>query len=245
MRRIGQLLCALSCAAILAGGCSSRAGNGNGADGVTDDTASYTENERRLDADLKDVAARMALLEARLTQAEERLFVLDGQSSSVAPLVGESALTTPAPAPGGAGTPFAPSGFAAAPPPHATANEKAAYERAAKLAMSENYEAAREALTNFLERWPEGEFAPNAMYWLGETYYGEQRYAQAILTFRDVLAKYPTHHKSPDSLLKIGFAYDKLQDPANARFYLQSLVDDYPKSDSAAKARAKLRELGQ
>lgn len=237
MKRFGPLLGSTFCAVILLTGCSASAGSEEWRlRNLEEGFLQFKEAERQQDADMKDLSARIAVLEERLTQAEERLLVLDGQqpSTTIMPM------STPAPSPVMSGamsesTPNLP----------ASANEKSAYDRAVKLAMAENYEPAREALTTFLERWPDGEYAPNAMYWLGETYYGEQRYAQSILTFKDVLAKYPKHHKSSDALLKIGFAYDKLQDPANAKFYLQTLLDEYPKSEAAPKARAKLRELGQ
>jgi len=240
MRRIGLLLGPTLCAMVLLTGCSASAGSEEWRlRNLEEGFLQFKEAERQQEADMKDMAARLAVLEERLTQAEERLLAFDGAPSSAIP-AGASPFISPSAGTAGMGT-----GGMAPAPLSASASERTAYERAAKLAMSEQYEAAREALTTFLERWPEGEYAPNAMYWLGETYYGEQRYAQAILTFKDVLAKYPTHHKSPDALLKIGFAYDKLQDPANAKFYLQSLLDEYPKSEAAAKARAKLRELGQ
>jgi len=238
MKRIGLLLGSTACAIVLLTGCSASAGSEEWRlRNLEEGFLQFKETERQQEADMKDLSARIAVLEERLTQAEERLLVLDGQQPAMTTI---KPMDTPEPPAVMSGS--APSATSPMPP---NVSEKNAYDRAVKLAMAENYEAARDALTTFLERWPDGEHAPNAMYWLGETYYGEQRYAQSILTFKDVLAKYPKHHKASDALLKIGFAYDKLQDPANAKFYLQTLLDEYPKSEAAPKARAKLRELGQ
>ncbi|WP_035104166.1 tol-pal system protein YbgF [Desulfohalovibrio reitneri] len=125
------------------------------------------------------------------------------------------------------------------------ANAKAMYDEAVKLVVAEKYDPGREMLNEFLGRHKESPLKPNALYWLGETYYGQKRYAQAILTFKEVISQYPEHHKSADALLKIGYAYDKLEDEDNAQFYLRALVDEYPEADSAPLARQKLRKISE
>jgi tol-pal system protein YbgF len=117
------------------------------------------------------------------------------------------------------------------------------YNRGMSLVRAERYVDGREVLNEFLAKSPNDSLTPNALYWLGESYYGEKRFAQAILTFKEVIQKYPKHHKAAASLLKIGFSYEKLGDNANARFYLQALLDEYPASDPARLARKRLRAL--
>lgn len=121
--------------------------------------------------------------------------------------------------------------------------QKSRYDRALALLWDGKPIEARSLLNEFLVDFPNSSLAPNALYWLGETYYSQQRYAQSILTFRDVMRRFPKHPKAPASLLKIGYSYEQLGDMQNARFYLKALLKDYPDSDPAALARAKLKQI--
>ncbi|THB64475.1 MAG: tol-pal system protein YbgF [Desulfovibrio sp.] len=134
----------------------------------------------------------------------------------------------------------------ASPPPVSptgTAALRALYDRALALTRNGQTAQARPLFEQFLSGAPRHELAPNAYYWLGETFYHEHDYGQAILTFKEVPRLYPDHSKAPAAMLKIGFSYEKLGDVSNARFYLQTLVEEYPGSEPAQLAAAKLREL--
>jgi tol-pal system protein YbgF len=119
------------------------------------------------------------------------------------------------------------------------------YERALGLLLKENDpERARKAFQSFLQVHRGHELEPNAVYWFAETYYVEKRFPEAILAFKEVVDRFPTHPKAADALLKIGYAYQGLGDTMNARFYLKMLMADYPKSEAAQKGRNVLDKLG-
>jgi tol-pal system protein YbgF len=99
--------------------------------------------------------------------------------------------------------------------------------------MSGHPGQARELFAAFQQRYPRHALEPNVLYWYGETYYSEKRYAQAILALKDVIRKYPDHPKAADALLKTIFAYEKLDDAENADFYRKVLLEDYPDSHAA------------
>jgi len=237
------------------GGCAAAKNDAPGSEewrlrNIEDSFLQFQEEQRRQDADLqrmeKDTAARLAVLEERVSRLEERMrLAADAGALSTTPSPAPSPQPEKPTLPATPVTPPAPSVEPAPAPRPSAAGEQALYEQGVRQVMGENYASGREILTNFLERHPDSDLAPNALYWLGETYYGEQRYAQSILTFREVLEKHPKHPKAPDALLKIGYAYEKLGDIPNARFYLQAVLDEYPKADSATKARAMLRQLPQ
>jgi len=96
---------------------------------------------------------------------------------------------------------------------------------------------------DFLQAHPDHDLAPNAGYWLGECHYTLKQYDSAIIAFKDVVAQHPSHAKAADAMLKAGFSYAQLGDTANARFYLDALLKDYPASRSAALARERLTSL--
>lgn len=114
------------------------------------------------------------------------------------------------------------------------------YEDAVKLVKDGNVSRGRQLLNAFIQENPQSKLLPNAYYWLGETFYHDKRYAQAILTFREVTSRYPKHDKAAAALLKIGFAYEQLGDKPNARFYLGNLLQEYPNSEPATLAKEAL-----
>ncbi|WP_051286632.1 tol-pal system protein YbgF [Megalodesulfovibrio gigas] len=125
-------------------------------------------------------------------------------------------------------------------PPAAGAKPAAAspasVEEAVKLVQAGKVERGRQMLTAYIQENPKGGMLPNAYYWLGETYFQDKRYAQAILAFKDVTTRYPKHDRASAALLKIGLAYEQLGDKPNARFYLGTLVKEYPRSSAAKTA---------
>lgn len=132
-----------------------------------------------------------------------------------------------------------------APPAPAAAAEtpEALYERGLELIQKKgDFAGGRQWLQEFLQRYPQHELAVNAMYWIGEGWYGEKKFENAILQFQDVIQKYGEHPKVAAALLKQGLAFHALGDLKNARVILQKLIDTFPLSEETKKAREKLAE---
>jgi len=127
-----------------------------------------------------------------------------------------------------------------APPAPQTGSQKSSYDAALALYYKGEHNRAREAFQSFLRSFPGSALAPNAMYWEGESLYSLGLYDQAIMSFMGVVKKHPKHDKAAASLLKIGYAYERLKDMDQARFYWQILLDDFPKSAPAALARKRM-----
>jgi len=112
------------------------------------------------------------------------------------------------------------------------------------LVRAEKGEEGRPLLLKFLEIDPKSALVPNALYWIGESYYLEKDYPQAILRFKDVTRRFPKHHKAAAALLKIGMSYQMMGEKDNATLYLRALLKDHPRSEPAPAARKLLSELG-
>ncbi|MGH7830150.1 MAG: tol-pal system protein YbgF [Candidatus Binatia bacterium] len=117
------------------------------------------------------------------------------------------------------------------------------YEEALRLLDRKDFRAAIGLFKEFLKRHPKSDLADNAQYWIGESHYALKEFDQAILEFDSVRRKYPDGDKVPAALLKQGFAFAELGDKVDARLILQELVNRYPKSEEAAKAKQKLKAL--
>jgi tol-pal system protein YbgF len=127
--------------------------------------------------------------------------------------------------------------------PASGGSAQALYEQGLNLVRSGRAEQGRATLERFLKEYPANRLAPNAIYWIGESWYGQKNYPQAILSFKDVVTKYPKHSKAQAALLKIGMSYRNVGDKDNAVFYLRTLVDDHPGSEPAKMAEQLLREI--
>ena len=103
--------------------------------------------------------------------------------------------------------------------------------------------AAREIFTKFLEQFPQNDLAANAHFWIGETYYNEKSYEPAILAYQDVIKNYPTKDKVPAAMLKQAMAFHAINDAKSSKYVLKKLVEAFPKSDEAIKAKDLLREI--
>lgn len=118
------------------------------------------------------------------------------------------------------------------------------YEEALRLLDRKEHRVAIARFKEFLKKHPKSELADNAQYWIGESHYALKEFDQAILEFDAVRRKYPDGDKVAAALLKQGFAFAELGDRVDARLILQELVDRYPKSEEAVKAKQKLKALG-
>ena len=105
------------------------------------------------------------------------------------------------------------------------------------------YKLAREGLSEFLRKYPNSSLADNAQYWLGESFYAEKKFAQAVEAFSLVIKKYPQGEKGPAARLKHGFALISLKRNTEAIRILESLVEKYPHLLEADLARSKLKEI--
>jgi tol-pal system protein YbgF len=118
------------------------------------------------------------------------------------------------------------------------------YEEALRVLERKEYRASIARFKEFLQKYPKTEYADNAQYWIGESHYALREFDQAILEFDSVRRNYPEGDKVPASLLKLGFAFAELGDKVDARLILQELVERYPQSEEATKAKDKLKALG-
>lgn len=117
------------------------------------------------------------------------------------------------------------------------------YDGALNLLRQGKFVDAASGFSTFLRTFPDSPLAANAQYWLGECYYGERRFQEAIDEFERVFAFYPSSNKVPASLLKIAYAHLELQQPTMARSVFQQLVRTFPQSSEAGKAYGRLQEV--
>ncbi len=114
------------------------------------------------------------------------------------------------------------------------------YRAAVELVKAAKYDDAVAALRAFLVKYPRHDYADNAQYWLGETFYAQKDYSRALTEFRKVIEVYPRGNKVPDALLKVGYCYQSLGQGDKAHAVLEQVVNLYPKSEPAVLAGKRL-----
>jgi len=105
------------------------------------------------------------------------------------------------------------------------------------------YRDAREQFELFISNYPNSSKAPDAQYWIAETYYREGNFEEAILEFQGFIEAYPRDSKVPLAYLKQGLSLINIGRKEEARIFLQTLIDKYPQSEEAKVAQEKLKEL--
>ncbi|MBW2123070.1 MAG: tol-pal system protein YbgF [Deltaproteobacteria bacterium] len=176
------------------------------------------ENSRRLEALEREVASLRTALRASATLPPP------SKTSPPAPAAakakGKSASTGPSPP-----------------------DERKLYQGAFKAYSRGEYREAISRFEEFLAAFPSSDLADNALYWIGECYYGNEDFERAVSAWLKLVDRYPLGNKVADALYKIGVSYGHLKNPQKAREFLTRVMDNYPFSDAAAKAKTRLDEL--
>jgi tol-pal system protein YbgF len=122
-------------------------------------------------------------------------------------------------------------------------DEKEAYDRAFQSLKELKYADAAEQFQVFLQRYPTSEYADNAQYWLGESYYVTRNYDIALEAFQGLLSNYADSPKVADGLLKIGYTHYELKQWDQARAALEQVQEQYPGTTLARLAASRLRSM--
>ena len=121
--------------------------------------------------------------------------------------------------------------------------ERNAYDAAFNLLKNGRYKEAAEAFRKFVEKYPDGPYADNAQYWLGESRYVTRDFEAALAAFRGVTEQFPDSAKVPDARLKIGYTLYELQQLDEARSALQKVIEQHPGSAVARLAEERLLKI--
>ena len=129
------------------------------------------------------------------------------------------------------------------PPPDRSGDAGNDYRAAVELVRAGKHEDAVVALRAFIARYPRHDYADNAQYWLGETFYARKSYGEAASAFRAVVERWPAGNKAPDALLKLGFTLLMMGDGQKGRAVLTQVTEHYPGTDAARLAEGRLSAL--
>jgi tol-pal system protein YbgF len=198
-------------------------------------TDALLKAEADMRLDLNNLSAQIAQLQDKLEDTNYRLAQVSQQIAATNQDL-KASRTAPLPA----GAPGAPGEGQQA----GTSDPETLYQTSYSDYLRGNYDLAMLGFKQYLEAFPETDLADNAIYWIGECLYRQQKYAEAIAEYDKVLKQYPRSDKTASSLLKKGFALLEQGQKKDGTAQLQAVVKSFPSSDEANLAKQRLQSLG-
>jgi tol-pal system protein YbgF len=183
--------------------------------------------------DLLSVQQQLVAIQELTGQSQQRLTDLRGRLDAQA-----RQPVPPVENPNPTGAPVGPSGAPAGPGPERM------YDLSLQQYRRGSLGTARLGFREFLRVYATDERAPDALFYIGETFAPENPDSAAAV-YQQVVKSYPSSLRAPSALYKLGLLAESGGNKAAARIYYQRVVAGYPRSDEANLARDKLQRLGR
>jgi tol-pal system protein YbgF len=115
------------------------------------------------------------------------------------------------------------------------------YERAYSYYQKGDLKNAKRLFEEYIEKFPKGNWMGQAYFWIGEIYFKEQKYEEAILNYQKLIELPGWHPLKPSAMLKQAQAFKALGDTEAYKILLKKLINQYPHSKEAEVAKKLLK----
>jgi tol-pal system protein YbgF len=106
------------------------------------------------------------------------------------------------------------------------ADEFTIYSSALNLIVkSKDYDGGVAAMNKYLEQFPKGKYAPNALFWVGSAYQSQNQPEKAIESYERMIKRYPREVKADEARLRLARVYLQRGDKEEARLLLDEIVE--------------------
>ncbi|MBI4826454.1 MAG: tol-pal system protein YbgF [Nitrospirae bacterium] len=116
------------------------------------------------------------------------------------------------------------------------------YRQGLEVFLAGKFDDALSSFKDFRKLYPKHALSEDVLYWSGEAYYAKGDYNTAISEFNKVVREY-SGRKAPDALLMASSAFIKLNNKQKAEEVLKWIIEKYPETRTAEKAKEKLKEI--
>ena len=123
------------------------------------------------------------------------------------------------------------------------AEEQQIYQTAYTLIKDKKYNEAVSALQDMLKKYPSGQFAANAHYWLGELYGLLGNHEKSLGEFITVVTTYPSSPRVSDAQLKVGIIFASQSKWTEAKSAFKKVINSYPGTASSRLASEQLKQI--
>ena len=119
------------------------------------------------------------------------------------------------------------------------------YTNANRDRLGGKLDLALQEFTEYVKYYPDGALAPASQFWIGNIYFTQGDYDNALKAFDMVLERFPANNtKAPDALYWKGKTLLKLGKRTAAATQFHEVVRKYSSSEAAANARLQLKQMG-
>jgi len=118
------------------------------------------------------------------------------------------------------------------------------YNNALNDILTRKYDLAQQECQDYLKYYPNGAYASNAYFYLGEVARIQKHYDQAIDYYTSVVTKYPESFKFVSALYERGVCNNYLGHKSQAISDFREIIRKYPRTDEAGRAHERLKEMG-
>ncbi|MCU4138023.1 MAG: Cell division protein CpoB [Thermodesulfobacteria bacterium] len=116
------------------------------------------------------------------------------------------------------------------------------YEKAYSSYQQGDFKNARKLFEEYIEKFPKGKWIGQAYFWIGESYFKEKKYEEAILSYQKLIELQGWHPLKPTAMFKQAQAFKALGDIEAYKILLKKVINQYPNSKEAKKAKKLLRK---
>jgi tol-pal system protein YbgF len=210
--------------------------------------ASAREEQRRLPAQYQILLEKVETINTQLAQFSEDLIEIKRVALPLADQVTEE--ETPETNPSESRLSQEPKDSARSPSeeeeqssisPNLSPNE--VYNMARSDYLKGNFELAIEGFMIYKSQFPESPLADDALYWIGECYFSQEKYDEAVEHFNELILNYPGGDKIPAAYLKKGISLSEQGKKDEALSVFKLLITKYPLEEETKIAQQKIREM--
>lgn len=120
---------------------------------------------------------------------------------------------------------------------------KASFESGRRLYDDGKYEEAIEVLKAVVENQPKTEDGKKGQFLLGESYFATKAYKLAGYEFSKFQKNFPKDALVPNALYRLAASFKEMGDATNAKLFYEDLIQRYPSSPFAKKAKVDMKRL--
>jgi tol-pal system protein YbgF len=128
------------------------------------------------------------------------------------------------------------------PTEHRAGSVETAYAAGLKNFRNREYGQAILDFLDVVTKHPAHALAPTAQYWIGEAYYLQHDYRQALVEFQRVIDWGPPNLKVAEALVKTGLCYSNLREEGRAQQAWRRVLREFPETPAADEARTLLAQ---
>ena len=111
------------------------------------------------------------------------------------------------------------------------------YQKAFNLYEKGEIEEAKKLFQEYIKTYPNGKWVGQSYFWIGEIYFKQKDYENAILNYQKLIELPGWHPLKPTAMLKEALAFKAIGDKEVYKILLKKLLREYPQSKEAQKAK--------